>query len=245
MARMRSRQRRVWSLMTSSWLHGGGLVGERPPQEVRVQLHRGQRRLELVRHGARDLADLGEALSLGGPAFLGEGVGEVGEEECRGAALAEDAHRVAERALAGGRGTSTWRRVAARPLRRASRRIADQGRERRRAPWPATRGRARRRRRPRRRGRARPRGCTRPRGRRRPQPWPRSARAAARCRQARRWRALSPGCLSRGARPRSGVAGPRQTVSTDGGEGFRAYPARDVRAGRSWTERSGHETVPS
>jgi hypothetical protein len=26
---------------------------------------------------------------------------------------------------------------------------------------------------------------------------------------------------------------------------FRAYPGRDVRAGRSWTERGGHETVPS
>ena len=26
---------------------------------------------------------------------------------------------------------------------------------------------------------------------------------------------------------------------------LRAYPARDVCAGRSWTERGGHETVPS
>jgi len=26
---------------------------------------------------------------------------------------------------------------------------------------------------------------------------------------------------------------------------LRAYPDRDVRAGRSWTERGGHETVPS
>jgi len=26
---------------------------------------------------------------------------------------------------------------------------------------------------------------------------------------------------------------------------LRAYPGRDVRAGRSWTERGGHETVPS
>jgi len=27
--------------------------------------------------------------------------------------------------------------------------------------------------------------------------------------------------------------------------GNKAYPDRDVRAGRSWTERGGHETVPS
>jgi len=26
---------------------------------------------------------------------------------------------------------------------------------------------------------------------------------------------------------------------------LRAYPVRDVRAGRSWTERGGSETVPS
>lgn len=64
---------------------GNQHAGARPPQEIRVQLRRGQRRHKLVRHGARDLADLGEALSLGGAAFLGEGIGEVGEEERRAA----------------------------------------------------------------------------------------------------------------------------------------------------------------
>ncbi len=35
-------------------------------------------------------------------------------------------------------------------------------------------------------------------------------------------------------------------TTTEGrGASVRAYPDRDVRAGRSWTERGGHETVPS
>ena len=52
-----------------------------------------------MRHGAGDAADLGEALRLGRPLLLGEGVGEVGEEHRRGAVL-EHRGAVAQRLLA-------------------------------------------------------------------------------------------------------------------------------------------------
>ena len=38
---------------------------------------------------------------------------------------------------------------------------------------------------------------------------------------------------------------PELLQSLSSSPGLRAYPGRDVRAGRSWTERGGHETVPS
>ena len=43
----------------------------------------------------------------------------------------------------------------------------------------------------------------------------------------------------------SGDVQGRLAVDVNGNYRLRAYPDRDVRAGRSWTERGGHETVPS
>ena len=122
----RSRQSRVWSLMTSSCWTAAGIVHERPPHQVGVELDGGQRRLELVRHRAGDAADLGEALRLGRAALLGDRVGEVGEEERRRAALRR-AGTPCSRACARRRASSTCDLVTGLSHAGAARLLEDAG----------------------------------------------------------------------------------------------------------------------